>query len=219
MNRALEVPMKTVCLDIQSPEAIPLALRLFREGELVVLPTDTVYGLGAHGFLAKAVARLYQVKERPGHVPIPLLIEDAEAMSEICAGIPPLAWRLAERFWPGGLTMVMKRTPLVPDAVTAGGDTVAVRVPDQPLVRLLCRELGAPLAVTSANLHGKPDPVNANDAEVMLRDRVPLILDGGQSPGGMASTVLNLTVSPPAILRTGLVTAMQLAEIGPIQSD
>lgn len=219
MNHELEVPVKTVCLDILSAEAIPLALRLLRAGKLVVLPTDTVYGLGAHGFQERAVARLYQVKERPGDVPIPLLMESAEAMGEVCAEIPSLAWRLAEQFWPGGLTLVLKRTGLVPDAVTAGGDTVAVRVPDQPLVRRLCRELGAPLAVTSANLHGKPDPVNANAVEVMLGGRVHLILDGGQCPGGVASTVLNLTVSPPAILRAGPVTAKQLAEIGPIQSD
>ncbi len=211
--------MKTVCYDIHSPETIPSALSFLRENELVVLPTDTVYGLGAHAFLERAVARLYQVKERPAHVPIPLLMEDAEAMKVVCAEIPPLAWRLAEIFWPGGLTLVLKRTRLVPDAVTAGGDTVAVRVPDQPFVRSLCRQLGAPLAVTSANLHGQPDPVNAREAEAVLRGRVPLVLDGGQCPGGVASTVLDLTVSPPAILRAGLVTARQLRVIVPIQSD
>jgi len=219
MQHALEVFVETLCLDIQSPEAIPSALMLLREAELVVLPTDTVYGLGAHAFLERAVARLYQVKERPAHVSIPLLIEGAEMMSVVCAEIPPLAWRLAEEFWPGGLTLILKRTPLVPDSVTAGGDTVGVRVPDQPWVRRICRELGAPLAVTSANLHGKPDPVSAGDTEAMLRGRVRLILDGGRCPGGVASTVLDLTVSPPAILRAGPVTAGLLAEVTSIQTD
>lgn len=219
MERDLELSLETVCLATQSPEAIQSALRLLRESELVVLPTDTVYGLAAHAFLERAVTRLYQVKERPAHVPIPLLMEDAEVMNVVCAQIPPLAWRLAEEFWPGGLTLILRRTPRVPDVVTAGGDTVAVRVPDQPLVQGLCRELGAPLAVTSANLHGKPDPVSASDAEEMLRGRVPLILDGGPCPGGVASTVLNLTVSPPAILRTGPVTVRELAEIVPIRVD
>jgi len=166
-----------------------------------------------------AVARLYQVKERPGHVPIPLLMEDAEAMRVVCTEIPPIAWHLAKEFWPGGLTLILKRTAVVPDAVTAGGDTVAVRVPDHEWVRSLCRELGAPLAVTSANLHGRPDPVNAGEAAAMLKGRVPLILDGGQCPEGVSSTVLNLTVSPPVILRAGPVTARQLAEIVPVQID
>lgn len=211
--------METVCYDIDSPEAIPSALRLLRDGQLVVLPTDTVYGLGAHAFLERAVARLYEVKERPARVPIPLLMEDAQAMAAVCAQIPSLAWRLAEAFWPGGLTLILKRTPRVPDVVTAGGDTVAVRVPDQPFVRSLCRQLGAPLAVTSANLHGQPDPVIARDAEAMLRGRVPLILDGGPCSASLASTVLDLTVSPPAILRAGPVTAGQLAAFVPVRSD
>lgn len=219
MARDLESSLETVRLELASPEAVPMAVRLLREGALVALPTDTVYGLGAHAFLERAVARLYQVKGRPAHLPIPLLLEDTAAMTVVCARIPALAWRLADAFWPGGLTLIMRRTPLVPDAVTAGGDTVAVRVPDQPWVRDLCRVLGAPLAATSANLHGQPDPVHASDVEAMLAGRVSLILDGGPSPGGQASTVLDLTVSPPAILRAGPITARQLAEIVPIHTD
>lgn len=219
MKRDLELPVETVRLDIRSPEAVPLAVRLLRESELVVLPTDTVYGLGAHAFLETAVARLYEVKGRPARVPIPLLLADTGGMTIVCDQIPPLAWRLAEEFWPGGLTLVLERTSLVPDAVSAGGDTVAVRVPDQPLVRDLCRELGAPLAVTSANLHGEADPISADDAEAILKGRVPLILDGGQCAGGVASTVLDLTIKPPAILRAGPITAKQLAEIVSFQTD
>ncbi len=218
MARELELPVNTVRLAVPSDEALSAAVRLLADGKLVALPTDTVYGVGAHAFLQDAVARLYLVKERPAHLPIPLLIPDPEAMETVCAEIPVLAWRLAKEFWPGGLSLVLRRTVVVPDAVTAGGDTVAVRVPDQSFVRDLCRQLGAPLAVTSANRHGRSDPVNASEVEAMLGGRVSLILDGGTCPGGVASTVLDLTESPPALLRAGPVTAEQLAEIVPVRT-
>jgi L-threonylcarbamoyladenylate synthase len=157
------------------------------------------------------VARLYAVKDRPARRAIPLLLSDAEVMGVVCREVPDLAWEVAERFWPGGLSLVLHRAWVVPDAVTASGDTVAVRVPDQAFVRALCRQLGAPLAATSANRHGQPDPVTAGEVEAALRGRIPLILDGGPCPGGVASTVLDLTVSPPVILRRGAVGAEQLA--------
>jgi len=204
---------ETVCLPIQAPGALERAARLLAGGELVAFPTDTVYGLGAHALQAAAVMQLYRVKDRPGRVPIPLLLPDAAAMETACAAIPPLAWQLADRFWPGGLSLVLRRAPTVPDAVTAGGDTVAVRVPDQPLIRELCRRLGAPLAATSANRHGQPAPVTAAEVQTSMSGRIALILDGGPCPGGVASTVLDLPLSPPAILRPGPVTTEQLAEV------
>jgi len=191
---------------------------ILRLGELVAFPTDTVYGLGAHAFQPAAVARLYAVKERPARLPIPLLLPDPATLSDVCTDIPPLAWQLAERFWPGALSLVLRRAPQVPDAVTAGGPTVAVRVPDHPLVRELCRRLGAPLAATSANRHGQPPPVTAREVETALAGRIALILDGGSCPGGVASTVLDLTVSPPVILRPGPVTTGELAPLVPLQS-
>jgi L-threonylcarbamoyladenylate synthase len=182
---------------------------------LVAFPTDTVYGLGAHAFQPTAVARLYAVKERPARLPIPLLLPDPAALPDVCTDIPPLVWQLAERFWPGGLSLVLRRVSRVPDAVTAGGPTVAVRVPDHPLVRELCRRLGAPLAATSANRHSQPPPATASEVEAALAGRIPLILDGGTCPGGVASTVLDLTVSPPVILRPGPITTEQLAALVP----
>ena len=205
--------IETECLCTCAEGAIDRAVELLAHGELVAFPTDTVYGVGAHAFQPRAVARLYAVKRRPTRLPIPLLLDGAATMDAVCLDIPPLAWELARRFWPGALSLVLRRAPAVPDAVTAGGATVAVRVPDHPLVRELCRRLGAPLAATSANLHGRPDPVTAQAACAALAGRIPLILDGGPCPGGVPSTVLDLTVTPPVILRRGPITAEQLAGI------
>jgi L-threonylcarbamoyladenylate synthase len=207
---------RTVRLAVGYPVALEQATAVLQGGELVAFPTDTVYGLGAHAFLAEAVAGLYRVKERPAHLAIPLLLPDATAMEAVCVDIPAVAWQLADRFWPGGLSLVLRRAPIVPAVVTAGGSTVAVRVPDHPLVRDLCRCLGAPLAATSANLHGRPDPVTAAEVEAALGGHIPLIVDGGACPGGMASTVLDLSVWPPAVLRAGPITVEELAQVVPV---
>jgi L-threonylcarbamoyladenylate synthase len=210
---------KTSRLDIESAGALERAATHLRRGEPVCFPTDTVYGIGVHAYQPAAVERLYRLKDRPVHLPIPLLLPDAAAMRAACDAIPPLAWRLAARFWPGGLSLVLRRSSLVPDAVTSGGPTVAVRVPDHDWVRELCRRLGAPLAATSANLHGKPSPITAEQVRDSFDGLVPLIIDGGTCQGGVASTVLDLTVAPPLIVRPGPVTAEQLAEVGGWQVD
>jgi L-threonylcarbamoyladenylate synthase len=207
--------IRTIRIRMDAPAALEQAVQALRQGELVAFPTDTVYGVGAHAFLPEAVVSLYQVKGRPDELPIPLLLPDAAAMEEVCTDISPVAWRIAERFWPGGLSLILKRAPIVPDAVTSGGPTVAIRVPDYPPVRELCRSLGAPLAVTSANRHGQPPPIVADEVETYLGGRIVLILDGGPCPGGIASTVLDLTVWPPAILRSGPIGVEQLATIIP----
>jgi L-threonylcarbamoyladenylate synthase len=212
----LSPEVASVCLSTDAPGAVDRAVDALRQGEVIAFPTDTVYGVGAHAFLPQAVARLYVVKERPAGMAIPLLLSGAEAMLLVCAEIPALAWEIAGRFWPGALSLVLRRAPAVPDIVTAGGSTVAVRVPDSPLVRELCRRLDAPLAATSANRHGWPPPVTAGEVQAALAGRLPLVLDGGPCPGGVASTVLDLTLSPPAILRPGPVTAEQLASFIPL---
>jgi L-threonylcarbamoyladenylate synthase len=205
----------TLRLSTQDANAIEHAVEMLQQGKLVTFPTDTVYGIGAHAFLSEAVAHLYLVKDRPAHMPIPLLLPDSAAMEAVCTDIPPLAWQIAEWFWPGGLSLVLRRAATVPDIVTAGGPTVAVRVPDHPLVRDLCQRLDAPLAATSANRHGQPSPVTAGEVETALGGRVPLLLDGGPCPGGVASTVLDLTVSPPVILRPGPITSAHLTALFP----
>ncbi len=204
---------ETICLRASAPEAVDRAVELLERGEAIAFPTDTVYGLGAHAFLPQGVARLFAAKGRPGQRAIPLLLPDAEALQQVCIVIPDLAWELARHFWPGGLSLVLQRSARVPDLVTAGGPTVAVRVPDYELVRRISRQLGAPIAATSANRHGGPDAVTAAHVLDALGGEVPLILDGGTCRGGLASTVLDLTVSPPAVLRSGPVSAAALAAI------
>lgn len=208
---------ETLCLDANDPTAVDRAVALLQSGEAVAFPTDTVYGLGAHAFLLHAVARLFAAKGRPGRRAIPLLLPDAEAMRHVCVAIPDLAWELARHFWPGGLSLVLQRAAHLPDLVTAGGPTVAVRVPNQELVRHLCQRLAAPLATTSANRHGAPDALTATQVLEELAGKVPLVLDGGACRGGVASTVLDLTVSPPALLRPGPISAAALAAVaGPL---
>ena len=202
----------------QTTELLEQAAEALQGGKLVAFPTDTVYGVGAHGFLPEAVKRLYSIKERPSHVPIPLLLSETAMVDSLCVDIPPMVWPIVERFWPGGLSLVLRRAAIVPDVVTAGGPTVAVRVPDQPMVRELCRRLGAPLAATSANRHGQPASITADEVQRALGGRVALILDGGRCPGGMASTVLDMTVSPPAILRLGPISAEELSELVPLSN-
>ncbi len=198
--------VETICVDTQ-PQAIIRAAQLLRRGSVVGLPTDTVYGIGAHAFLPQAVARLYTIKRRPRDKAIPLLIAGLETLPRVAASVPGVAYRLAERFWPGALTLVLPRAPQLPDVITGGGDTVAVRVPDHPVTHALLAELGAPLATTSANISGRPAPATAQGVLSQLDGRIDLLLDGGDCPAGTASTVLDLTVSPPQVLRAGPLLA------------
>ena len=197
-------------------EALKEAVRFLQGGNLVAFPTDTVYGVGAHAFRPEAVARIYTAKLRPKEKAIPLLLARAEEMELVAERIPTLAWKLAERFWPGGLTIVLYKKALVPDIVSAGGGTVALRVPAHPFPLSLIAALGAPLAATSANLAGHPSPVTAQEVIRELAGRIELIVDGGPCPGGIPSTLLDLTVEPHAVLRPGAISEEELrATIGP----
>ncbi|MEA3344759.1 MAG: L-threonylcarbamoyladenylate synthase [Chloroflexota bacterium] len=189
------------------PAAIGEALEVLNRGGVVAFPTDTVYGVGADVRQPKAIAKLYEIKERPLDKAIPLLLARTEDMASIAQEVPESAWHLAERFWPGALTMVMRRAPSLPSILTASGPTVAVRVPDHPVARSLIEGLGAPLAATSANISGQPSPVTADDVLAQLGGRIELLLDGGPCPGGEPSTVVDLTLTPARILRPGPITA------------
>lgn len=195
------------------PQHIARAVQVLQEGGIVAFPTDTVYGVGAHGLLPAGVERLYVAKIRPGDKAIPLLVAGVEALAEIAVEVPDVAYALAARFWPGALTLVVRRSARVPDAVTSGGETVAVRAPDHPVTQALIAALGAPLAATSANLSGRPAPDRPEGVLAQLDGRIDLLLDGGICPVGVASTVLDLTVSPPAILRAGGISVEQLANV------
>lgn len=185
------------------PGDVVYAVRVLCEGGLVAFPTDTVYGVGAHAFLPQAVEKLYAAKIRPRDKAIPLLISGIDVLSQVATSIPNVAYELAARFWPGALTLVLSRSAQISDAITSGEDTVAIRVPDHPLVQALLATLDSPLAVTSANISGHPAPVTAQEVLAQLDGRIDMLLDGGTCPGGVASTILDLTVSPPQVLRAG----------------
>ncbi len=196
-----------------------LAQRLLRSGQVVAFPTDTVYGVGAHAFQTEAVAALYVAKNRPTSKAIPVLVAQIEDIARVAGTVPSVAWRLVERFWPGGLTLVLPRAKEVPPVVTAGGDTVAIRYPDHPLSNALIKAAGVPLAATSANLSGQASPTSAGQVMEQLDGRIPLIIDGGPCPGGIPSTVVDLSISPARLLRAGAIPARALRDFLPDLAD
>jgi L-threonylcarbamoyladenylate synthase len=199
----------TEVLSTHTPELFQKAVRqaaeLLRAGELVALPTETVYGLAANALDAKAVLKIFKIKGRPANNPIIVHIASVE-MAKCCViNWPASADKLAKAFWPGPLTLVLPRAKEIPDVVTAGGTTVGVRWPSHPFIQAVIRECGFPLAVPSANLSGCVSPTNAGHVHKQLGGKISLIVDGGQSHIGIESTVLDLTVSPPQILRPGMI--------------
>jgi len=185
--------------------AVARAADALRRGDLVALPTETVYGLAANAFDAGAVQRIFAAKGRPAHNPIIVHVCDL-AMARRCARTwPRLADELAASFWPGPLTLVLPRHAEIPDIVTAGGDTVGIRWPSHPIVQAVIRACGFPLAAPSANRSNEVSPTNAEHVARSLGDQISLIVDGGQSQIGIESTVLDLTASPPRLLRPGMI--------------
>jgi L-threonylcarbamoyladenylate synthase len=201
--------MTTLRLDANDPAAIAAAAERLRRGLPVVLPTDTVYGVGVLPFDAAAIDRLYAIKGRPAEKGIPILLGDVADVAYVAGIIPPQAAALMAHFWPGPLTLVVPRSPELP-ANLSPDDTVAVRVPDHAVARALIRAAGGAVAATSANLSGQPPALTADEVLAALGGRVAAVLDDGPSPGGVASTVVDCTVDPPLIRRAGPLTAAQL---------
>lgn len=200
--------------------AVARAAEWLRKGELVAFPTETVYGLGADALNPEAVARIFAAKGRPSDNPLIVHIADMDGLAPLVLDIPPVADRLMNLFWPGALTLVFRRSAAVPDVVTAGLDTVAVRMPVHPVARRLIRAAGIPVAAPSANRSGRPSPTRAAHVREDMEGRIPMILDGGPCEVGVESTVLDVTVMPPMILRPGGVTREMIeAAIGPIALD
>lgn len=192
------------------PAAIAEAAELLRRGGLVAFPTETVYGLGAHALDAEAVGRIFAAKGRPASNPLIVHVADTEAARRLASEWPARAERLAARFWPGPLTLVVPKAASVPPVVTADGDTVGVRVPAHPAALDLLRAAGVPVAAPSANRSEEVSPTTAQHVADSLGDRVDLILDGGPTEVGLESTVVDVTVSPPRLLRPGMITAAML---------
>ena len=215
--------MTAEVLPTHTPElfhkAVRRAAELLRAGEVVALPTETVYGLAANALDANAVAKIFQIKGRPAHNPIIVHVAGNE-MARACAkNFPPLAENFSKAFWPGPLTLVLPRAEKIPVIVTAGGETVGLRWPSHPFMQAVIRACGFPLAAPSANLSNQISPTNAAHVRAQLEGKIPLIVDGGQSQVGIESTVLDLTVSPPRILRPGMIHAESLAAVSGEISD
>ncbi|MDD3157703.1 L-threonylcarbamoyladenylate synthase [Anaeromusa sp.] len=204
-------------VDAKKPDLkiIAAAAQLLREGKLVAFPTETVYGLGANGLDAEASASIYRAKGRPSDNPLILHVADLEAWEPLVQQITPLARKLAERFWPGPLTMILPRSFRVPDVVTGGLDTVAVRMPATAVTRELIRQAGVPMAGPSANTSGKPSPTTAEAVWEDLHGRIDAILDCGPCAVGLESTVVDLSGEVPMLLRPGGLTVEALREVIP----
>ena len=189
------------------------AIFILKQGGLVAFPTDTVYGLGAWSNLSLAVERIYQVKERPRTMALPLLLADISQISEVAYPVPQIAWFLAAHFLPGALTLVLHKSKSVPDIITAGGITVAVRVPAHTIPVALAQGLGAPIVGTSANLSGKPSSLTAEEVYSQFGARIDFVIDGGRCLGGKESTVVDVTGEVPLILREGAISREELKRV------
>jgi L-threonylcarbamoyladenylate synthase len=187
---------------------IETALTVLQTGGIVAFPTDTVYGLGALAFDNKAIESIYAAKNRPLEKAIPILIGDLSDLDKVADNIPDMALRFAARFWPGPLTCIVPKKRTLPPAISATS-TVAVRIPDHPDARALLHAAG-PMAVTSANISGQQSPTTAQEVYAQLHGRIPLILDGGKTPGGIPSTLVDCTGEQPIILREGPISMDEL---------
>jgi len=211
--------MNTILWKVEDPisdqEPIAKASAIIRAGGLVAFPTETVYGLGANALDGRAVRRIFEAKGRPQDNPLIAHIPGPGDLDKLCRNIPPQAYALCERFWPGPLTLVLKSAGVVSPEVTAGLDTVAVRSPDHPVAIALISACGVPVAAPSANLSGRPSPTEAAHVISDLSGKIDAVIDGGPCTVGVESTVLDLTSLPPRILRPGGITLSQIREVCP----
>lgn len=195
-----------------TPENLERAAQIIRSGGLVAFPTETVYGLGANALDARAAAKIFEAKERPGFDPLIVHVVDREMLQKVVQDIPAVAERLMERFWPGPLTLVLPKSDRIPGIVTSGLSTVAVRMPAHPVAQELIRRAGVPVAAPSANPFGYLSPTRAEHVERMLGERVDLILDGGRTEFGVESTIV-LLAEKPIVLRYGAVAVEELEKV------
>jgi L-threonylcarbamoyladenylate synthase len=196
-------------------KSVKRARFLLREGEIVAFPTDTVYGVGANAFERFAVRQIFAIKKRPADKALPVFITQVDDLNLVARHVPSQAWRLLQELWPGALTVILPKNPALPDIVTAGQPTVAVRIPDHPVCLELVSRVGRPLAVTSANVSGESTPETAQGVAEQLGPALPLVLDGGPSPTPIPSTIIDLSVSPPRLLREGELSLTTLQKYLP----
>ncbi|GAB4169689.1 MAG: L-threonylcarbamoyladenylate synthase [Calditrichia bacterium] len=200
------------------PESIKLAARELKNGKLVAIPTETVYGLGGNALMAETIARIFEVKKRPSFDPLIVHIDHLEALDLYCSSIRPEARLLAEKFWPGPLTLVLPKKQLIPDIVSAGLDTIAIRMPSHPIARQIISEAGVPIAAPSANLFSKLSPTLAEHVNKQIGDQIDYIVDGGKTTIGVESTVVFAGEGEIAVLRPGGLPIEEIeAVIGPVK--
>ena len=188
-------------------------ISILKQGGIVAFPTDTVYGLGACVSIHQAVERVYAVKGRPRNKALPLLLADTSQITKVAYPVPPIAWLLIDNFLPGALSIVLPRSNSVPDIITGGGATVAVRVPAHPVPVALAKGLGTPIVGTSANLSGRPSPLTADEVNSQFGNKIDLVIDGGRCPGGKESTVVDVTGETPTILREGAISREEIERV------
>lgn len=190
--------------------ALTRAARIIAQGGVIAFPTDTVYGLCCDLFNPDAVARIYEIKGRPATMPLIAMLAECGQWPQVATALPNAARQFMQRWWPGPLTIILPARPDIPEPVLGGGATIGVRIPDHPVALKLLHLTGRPLATTSANLSGQPSVNTATEVAAQLGRRVDLILDAGDAPGGIPSTILDCTTTPPTILRQGPITAEML---------
>ena len=205
--------MKTEILKATAPDTIARGAEIIKNGGLLGIPTETVYGLGANGLDPEAVLKIFQAKGRPQDNPLILHVSGPEQVEDFCHDVPEVAWTLMERFWPGPLTLILPARDLVPRRTTAGLSTVGIRCPDCALTREIIRAAGVPIAAPSANTSGKPSPTTAQHVLHDMAGKIDAIVDGGPCAVGVESTIVDLTGERPRLLRPGGVTPEQLREV------
>jgi L-threonylcarbamoyladenylate synthase len=205
--------VKGAILSASDAESIRQAGRIIKTGGLVAFPTETVYGLGCDAMNANAAAKVFEVKQRPQFDPLIVHIADLKQLEMVIESLPAVGQRLIDTFWPGPLTLVLPKQPAIPDLITAGLSTVAVRMPNHPVAQTLIREAGTPIAAPSANPFGYVSPTTAQHVAHGLGNKVDLILDGGPCPVGVESTIVSLAGPQPELLRPGSITIEQLSSI------
>ncbi|MDD5289489.1 MAG: L-threonylcarbamoyladenylate synthase [Dehalococcoidales bacterium] len=194
---------------------IKKAVSILKNGGLVAYPTDTVYGLGACMTDILAVERIFQVKGRPKGMALPILLAQTSQIKEVVELMPPSVWRLAGEFFPGALTIILPKSNAVPDTITGGGRTVAFRIPNHPVPLALIEGLGKPIVGTSANLSGHPSSLTAEEVIKQIGKQIDMVIDGGKCPGGIESTVIDLSGNRPIVRRQGAISIKKLREILP----
>ena len=198
---------------LDTQQQVEQGILILKQGGIVAYPTDTVYGLGACISIHQAVEWVYQIKERPRDMALPLLLSGTAQVTTVAERVSPIAWALIHRFLPGALTIVLNKSKSVPDIVTAGGPTIAIRIPAHPIPIALIEGLEMPIVGTSANLSGRPSPLTAGEVYSQFGNKIDLVIDGGRCSGSIESTVVDVTEDTPVVLREGAISKEKLRQV------